>query len=130
MRRVYIADDEPLLRKIVRKAGEMHGWEVTECSDGRELLQSLGCVMTHGDGSGSIIFLDMQMPGMDGIETLTQLAARQSGSAIYLMTGGSAANAETAQMIGQAHGLHVTEILAKPIPLKTLGRIFEAHNAA
>ena len=125
MNRAYIADDEAAFRGIIRKMAEMHDWSVTECADGGELIQSLND--EPGDGAG-LIFLDLQMPQMDGIEAVSQLAALQTSCTVYLMTGGSAANAEAAKAIGQVRGLEIADVLTKPIPLKQLGAIFEEHS--
>ena len=123
MRRAYIADDESAFRGIVRKMAEMHDWAVTECATGEQLLQGLDSAPPDESG---VIFLDIQMPGMDGIETISELATVETDCTIYLMTGGSAANAEAARVIGNARGLNISEVLTKPIPLKDLGKIFQA----
>ena len=120
MRHAFIADDEAGIRTIIRKVAEMCDFAVTECADGSQLLGSLSQAKND-----SLIFLDMQMPEMDGIETVSELANLPQSCTIYLMTGGSEINAQAAKAIGIVRGLNIADTLSKPIPLQRLREIFE-----
>ena len=120
MRHVLIADDEGGIRTIIGKVARMHGWTATECADGSRLLAEL-----RSDADADLIFLDLQMPEMDGIETIQALAGNDLACPIYLMTGGIAENANAAETIGRARGLKIRDILKKPVSIKDLGKIFQ-----
>jgi len=61
--RVLNVDDEPRARRAVRIALVAHGFEVSEAGSGEEALEKL-----HGDPP-DVVLLDVNMPGMNGIET-------------------------------------------------------------
>jgi two-component system LytT family response regulator len=67
--RVAIADDEPLARE--RLSSMLEGREryavVAECNDGAEALAALA------DHDIDLLFLDVQMPGLDGFQILESL---------------------------------------------------------
>jgi two-component system LytT family response regulator len=67
--RVLVVDDEQLAREGVRKLleAEPDVTVVAECADGRGALE----VLLHDDVD--IVFLDVQMPGMNGFEVLQAL---------------------------------------------------------
>jgi two-component system, LytTR family, response regulator len=67
--RVVIVDDEPLARGVVREfAGRQPGVEVVaECANGFEAVKAVT------DLSPDLMFLDVQMPKLDGFEVLELL---------------------------------------------------------
>ena len=67
---VLIADDDPISRLLLSKILLMEGpAEISVAADGEEALRLLGDPARHFD----VLFLDIQMPKMDGIEVLRKL---------------------------------------------------------
>lgn len=64
---ILIADDTRTVRRILRLALEKSGHTVTEAKDGLEALEQLR------DQSFDLIFLDVEMPRMNGFEVLKKL---------------------------------------------------------
>jgi two-component system, LytTR family, response regulator len=66
-----IVDDEPLARKFIRRMLEKHPSVeiVAECGNGKEAVTSILEVKPR------LVFLDVQMPEMDGFTTLETLGA-------------------------------------------------------
>lgn len=64
--RVLVVDDEPMARaRLRRMLGAEHGVHILgECSNGEEAAAALGSLKPD------VVFLDIQMPGMDGFGTL------------------------------------------------------------
>ena len=67
--RVVIVDDEPLARERLRRlVGEFPGYEVVgEAGDGETALDVID------DEQPDIVFLDIRMGGMDGLQVARQL---------------------------------------------------------
>lgn len=69
LEKILIVDDEKIARDRVRRfLGE--GFRVSEACDGVEALEKVA------SDSPDLIFLDVQMPGLNGFEFLAQLEAR------------------------------------------------------
>ena len=64
--RLLVVDDEPMARtRLVRMLSAEHGVQIVgECSNGEEAAAALGSLKPDA------VFLDIQMPGMDGFGTL------------------------------------------------------------
>jgi len=81
-RRVVIADDEPLARERVRRmleAGDAHT-VVAEAGDGPAAVEA---ILEHHP---EIVFLDIKMPGLDGLEVLTALSDGARPPAVIFVT--------------------------------------------
>ena len=77
--KVAIADDHPMIRKRVRQLLEALP-EITivgEAGDGKAALELVEKM------APDILVLDIQMPGMDGIEVIKKLT--QQGTAIFIL---------------------------------------------
>jgi two-component system LytT family response regulator len=70
MIRILIVDDEPLARRFIRRMlGREEGVEVVgECGDGRAAVAAVR------ELSPDLVFLDVQMPEMDGFAALEEFA--------------------------------------------------------
>jgi two-component system LytT family response regulator len=77
---VLIADDEPAARLGVRQllAGHPEFRVVGECRDGREVLAALDAV------APDVIFLDVQMPEVDGFEVVRRRTAERMPAVVFL----------------------------------------------
>lgn len=80
---ILLVDDEPLLREFIRcLLDEEPGVRIVgEAGNGREAVASAG--ETRPD----VILLDLEMPVMDGLTALPQLARASPGSRIVVFTG-------------------------------------------
>jgi two-component system LytT family response regulator len=78
--RVLIADDEPLARERVRTllAGEADIEVAAECGDGAETVAAIERL------APDLIFLDVQMPEVDGFEVLDAIAPAPMPAVIFV----------------------------------------------
>jgi EAL domain-containing protein (putative c-di-GMP-specific phosphodiesterase class I)/ActR/RegA family two-component response regulator len=72
-----------------------------------------------------VVFIDMMMPGVDGIQVLDALAHNQVKSSIVLMSGTHSEVLTTAETIARRLNLHVAGVLTKPFRGRDLRRILE-----
>lgn len=83
MRKVMIVDDEILARKMLRESivWEEYGYTViSEAQNGKEALEKIK------ELSPDVVFVDIKMPVMDGLEMLRQMNALQTDSKTVLLT--------------------------------------------
>jgi DNA-binding response OmpR family regulator len=77
-RKILLVDDEPRLLDSVRMNLEMEGFQVFEAHDGQEALDRIRRVMPD------LVVLDIMMPRMDGLETLSELRRFSSVPVVML----------------------------------------------
>jgi DNA-binding response OmpR family regulator len=78
--RVLIVDDEEAIRFFAMESLTAAGWDVYEVDSGEMALQVLA------QTSCNIVFLDLRMEGMDGLETMRGIKNRWPDTNIILMT--------------------------------------------
>ena len=77
---VLIADDEPAARRGVRQllAAFPEFAVVGECRNGAEVLATLDVLKPH------VVFLDVQMPGIDGFEVIRRRTPERMPAVVFL----------------------------------------------
>ncbi len=78
--RVVIADDEPLARRGICQllADHAHTRVVAECSNGIEAVEAITSC------EADLVFLDVQMPELDGFEVLRHVGAERMPSVVFV----------------------------------------------
>jgi two-component system, OmpR family, KDP operon response regulator KdpE len=61
--RILVVDDDPQIRRVMRVALTGHGYEVDDVTSGEQALERLR------ERASDLVLLDMNMPGMGGLET-------------------------------------------------------------
>lgn len=78
--RVVVADDEPLARRRMRSLLARDGGVevVAECASGPEAVEAVGAHRPD------VLFLDVQMPGMTGVQVMETLGARAVPAVVFV----------------------------------------------
>jgi DNA-binding NtrC family response regulator len=107
--RALLVDDEPELRRLLRRTLVRAGFEVVEAADGRAALEAAR--LAHFD----VVISDVRMPRMGGLELLERLQLEEPGLPVVLISGSAEVlNRQSAVDVG------AFDYLAKPIELGTL----------
>lgn len=109
--RVLIVDDEPVLRRLMRRALGGLQLEIVEAANGVEALERFG------SQAFSAVVTDVRMPSMDGLELVAHLQRLDPELPIILVSGSD----EVSNRAG-ARALGAFDFLAKPFDLFELGR--------
>ena len=83
MANILIVDDDPAVQVTIRLVLEGAGHHVTVAGDGRRGLALFEA------SQFDLLFLDIFMPGMDGLETMRHVRARQPAIPIVVISGRS-----------------------------------------
>ena len=117
--KVLLVDDEPEFLEALAERMRAKGMEVTAVTSAREAIEE-----TEKHTFDAII-LDLQMPGMDGIEALKALKKKNPGLQVILLTGHA-----TVEKSVEAMKMGATDLVEKPADLKSLTeKIKKAHAA-
>jgi two-component system, sensor histidine kinase and response regulator len=110
-KRILCIEDDPQMRLIVQMALEGAGYEMEEAADGKQGLDR--AMETAPD----LILCDINMPGMDGFETLEELRKHKSTSFIpfIFMTGES-----PRKYLRKGMNLGANDFIMKPIDMGDL----------
>jgi two-component system KDP operon response regulator KdpE len=76
--RILVVDDEPQIRRVMKSALTAEGYEVHDARTGEEALDELR------NDRYDLVLLDMNMPGMDGLETCRTIRASSEIAVIML----------------------------------------------
>ena len=78
--RILVIDDEESVRDAFVNALEDMPYVVETASSGQEAVEKAQ------DGSLSLVFLDLKMPEMDGVEVLRKIRAVDDAVPVYIVT--------------------------------------------
>jgi two-component system nitrogen regulation response regulator NtrX len=81
MAKVLIVDDEASIREAIRQLFAYEGHEVLLASDGPEALE------LQSRHSPDVTFLDVKMPGMDGLEALGRIREGDPHALVVMISG-------------------------------------------
>jgi signal transduction histidine kinase/CheY-like chemotaxis protein len=99
--RVLVVDDEPLLRTMVRRVLEKHGYQVACAAHGQAGLEALAGASEPFD----LVLLDMAMPVMAGPEMFRRARAVDPTLRVLLTSGFAATEDSQALLREGAYGL-------------------------
>lgn len=103
-RRVLIVDDESGIRAALGQLLEYEGYEVKAVANGRDGLTA------YEEFRPQLVFLDVKMEGMDGLETLKRLRDADPAAVVVMISGHA-----TIQDAVSATHLGAYDILEKPL---------------
>jgi putative nucleotidyltransferase with HDIG domain len=102
-KKILIADDDVMVRTTISKILKMFGYEVETAADGYAVLQAI-------NDTYDVIILDINMPEMDGFETMKKLNDLNYDIPVLFLTG-----AGSMDYAVKAINLGAYDFLTKPI---------------
>lgn len=110
---VLVVDDAHDAREAARRALERAGFAVSEAADGDEALEALADLTPRPD----LVLLDLAMPGMGGLEVLTQIRKTSALPVIVLSGRGEESERVVALEMG-ADDYVVKPFLVRELPAR------------
>jgi CheY-like chemotaxis protein len=114
---ILIVDDEPEVAEVLAKSLERQGHRITAVNSGQDALRRLE------DTPLDAMFLDVSMPGMNGLEVLAEVRRRRPALNVVVITGHA-----TADEVEEVRRLGAVDVIAKPAALTHYHRAIERLN--
>lgn len=122
--KVLVVDDEPfVLKLLVHQLGRLGMNEIMSFERAKDALE----VLANDAASIDLIFSDLQMPEMDGVEFIRQIVSTGYAGKLVIVSGEDQRVLEGAARLARAHGLQVLGALHKPASSEQLKQRLEGH---
>src|SRR3970040_2531014 len=95
--------------------------QMVTCDHGHEAV----ALLEAGHDEFGLIFCDLQMPEMDGVEFVRHLARVGYQGGLVFVSGAAERVLLTAERFGKAHGLKMLTSLQKPVLPETLKQLLD-----
>jgi DNA-binding NtrC family response regulator len=109
-RRVVIIDDEAIFAETLTKMVKSLGFDVTVSTDARSSY-------TFELKNSDVVFVDVLMPSISGLQVLEKLARQKAKSSVVLMSGQSE-RLDEAEKLARKLDLNLIGALEKPFRLE------------
>ncbi len=103
---ILIVDDEPQVAEVLAKSLTRQGHRTTILHSGEEALRHIGV------NTPDALFLDVSMPGLNGLEVLAELRRTKPQLAVVVITGHA-----TPEEVEQVKRLGAVDVIPKPAAL-------------
>ena len=80
LQKILVVDDESQMRRVLRAALSTHGYQLVEAESGEEALNKLSAQRCD------LVLLDLNLPGLDGIQTCCAIRANWEVPIIVMST--------------------------------------------
>ena len=120
---VLFVEDDPMNRRVVKDMLSVAGAHMSEAEDAETGLRMID------EESFNVILMDLRMPGMDGLEAIRRIRARQDGKSMLPVI---VVTADTATRIREdCIEQGADDVILKPVAMKALfdamGRMIMEH---
>ncbi|MFQ5708126.1 MAG: response regulator [bacterium] len=105
-KKILVIDDEPSICRLLVKFLRQEGYEAASAKDAQEALAYLSTEKPD------VIFLDIKLPGIDGIDILKMIKKQEKGISVVMISGHASENTARDSLI-----LGAFEYINKPIDL-------------
>lgn len=113
--RILIVEDDAFCREAMERLLQNSGYETRSCSCGKEALARLA------EEVFDILITDFRMPGMDGLELISQARKMGPAMAVILVTG-----IPPEDLVDRLRRTRVNGYLPKPLDWKELSLLLES----
>ncbi|MGF7183966.1 two-component system response regulator (stage 0 sporulation protein F) [Desulfitispora alkaliphila] len=111
MGNILIVDDQPGVRYLLYELFTAEGYQVQLAKDGYEAIELVG------ESDPSLIFMDMRMPGISGIETIERLNRSEAKNTVLMTAYGEN------ELVQKAKKLGVQYNIEKPFELESIKKL-------
>jgi len=112
--RLLIVDDEKSIRDYLAKVSRSLGYDVATAGDQDAMQRKMASHLP------TVVLLDLQMPGFDGIQALKLLKDQKSEAKVVLVSGMDSRTLTTATQLGEILELNMGGTLQKPVLIDAL----------
>jgi len=116
---ILVVDDDPHIRKLFSKALTHHGYGVSGAPDGESAMANLK------SGKPEVIFLDLKLPGMNGVEVLEVIRRLHPDVPVVIITG-----YPRSSLVDSAIRMGIFACLVKPFGMADVLAILESLGLA
>jgi len=118
--KIMLVDDEPFMLKLLGRMLENLGYAAPAAhASGRTALAACA----ESNGPPDLILLDLNMPGMDGIEFVRHLVETRYAGSLILVSGEDERMLQAASKLVKAHQIRVLGHLRKPAAAEALAAL-------
>ena len=117
--KILVVDDDTDAADSLAELFEMEGHRVQVAYNGES------AVAAYRDGDFDIAFMDIMMPGKNGVESFFEIRKLRPDARVYMMTGFS-----VEQLVQQAIAHGAMGVLAKPVDLNRVLGVLDAVKPA
>ena len=110
--KILVVDDEPHIRELFHDALSRRGYQVATTNSGTEAL-----ALARAEDF-DVIFLDIKMPGMNGVETLKGLLGLNPHATYVMITGFASSD-----LVDESLGSGALMCLSKPFGIREIDDI-------
>ncbi|MBM4441259.1 MAG: response regulator [Candidatus Rokubacteria bacterium] len=103
---ILIVDDEPQVAEVLAKSLSRQGHRTTVVHSGAEALKVIG------NNAPDALFLDVSMPGLNGLDVLAEVRRTRPQLAVVVITGNA-----TADQVEEVKRLGAVDVIPKPAAL-------------
>jgi EAL domain-containing protein (putative c-di-GMP-specific phosphodiesterase class I)/CheY-like chemotaxis protein len=118
---VLIVDDEAELTGLIAELADAEGLSPQQLNDSTQFEQ---VYQEHFD----LIFIDLMMPGKDGVQLLRHLGEKSSKVPIVIMSGFDNGILSVAYELAKEHRLNIIETVAKPFRVQQIKKLLKTVN--
>ena len=115
---IMIVDDEPQVAEVLARSLSRQGHATTVAHSGEEALDLLRA------GQFDAMFLDVSMPGMNGLDVMAEVQRLRPSLAVVVITGHA-----TADEVERVKALGAVDVIPKPSALTHYHQAIERLHA-
>lgn len=122
--KLLVIDDDVAIAALIHTLGEQAGYVVDVLPESRQIQDPASVA------GADVIVLDLQMPGLDGVQVLRVLAERKTRAGIVIVSGADQRTRAGAELYGRQLGLKILAAVAKPFEPEELVETLRSARAA